>query len=336
MKKSLLYLLLALFLSMGLSAGSKAEIQERRQYNGMEILLVHSPAIEDNRIDEDPVRTIQVYLPPHYEETDLDYPVVYYLHGYMESAGVVQSFSDALDRRFKEHPDEAFIMVGVDGFNQYYGSFYRDSPITGNWETHIIEELIPLIDGEFRTQASPSNRGIAGFSMGGYGAWEQAFKHPEVFGHLFSASPGAFDETGLEDALTDGSWNNAFRQAYGSVFAPAADSDEVAYGVPTLNGSTEDQTILDLWEQGFGDIPEKLDAYMIRKDAYLQSIAFLYGDLDSYRWISRGTVFMSEQLDSRNIEHQLINHHGGHSFNALTMEQYLLPFFIEAFKENSP
>jgi endo-1,4-beta-xylanase len=62
-------------------------------------------------------------------------------------------------------------------------SFYCDSldgksPV----ETVIIKDLIPHIDGAYRTIARREGRMIEGFSMGGFGAAHLGFKHPELFG----------------------------------------------------------------------------------------------------------------------------------------------------------
>jgi S-formylglutathione hydrolase FrmB len=48
-------------------------------------------------------------------------------------------------------------------------------------ETMIIRELIPHVDGNFRTDRSPRGRALEGMSMGGNGSLKLAFKHPEMF-----------------------------------------------------------------------------------------------------------------------------------------------------------
>jgi S-formylglutathione hydrolase FrmB len=80
------------------------------------------------------------------------------------------------------------IVVMVDGWNKLGGSFYTNSVTTGNWEDYVAYELVGYIDTKFRTVARSSSRGIAGHSMGGYGAIKLAMKHPDVFGAVYALS----------------------------------------------------------------------------------------------------------------------------------------------------
>lgn len=57
---------------------------------------------------------------------------------------------------------------------------------TGRFQQFFFEELLPFVDGRFRT--IPAARAVAGFSLGGYMAVKAAALHPELF-----ASVGAFD-----------------------------------------------------------------------------------------------------------------------------------------------
>ena len=54
-----------------------------------------------------------------------------------------------------------------------------------NWETFHIAQLLPWIDGHFRTHAGYDGRAVAGFSMGGFGALKYAAKY---YGHFASVS----------------------------------------------------------------------------------------------------------------------------------------------------
>ena len=81
------------------------------------------------------------------------------------------------------------IVVAANGFNAYGGSFYTNSPVTGNWEDFIVRDLVGNIDANYRTIARAESRGIAGHSMGGYGAMMLAMKHPELFSAVYALSP---------------------------------------------------------------------------------------------------------------------------------------------------
>src|ERR1035438_9067791 len=63
---------------------------------------------------------------------------------------------------------------------------FRDN---GHWEDFIVRELVPYIDAHYRTLADPASRGLAGHSMGGYGAARIGMKHPDVFSCMYLLSP---------------------------------------------------------------------------------------------------------------------------------------------------
>jgi S-formylglutathione hydrolase FrmB len=59
---------------------------------------------------------------------------------------------------------------------------------TGNWEAFIAEDLVAYIDGHYRTLPTRMSRGLAGHSMGGYGALRIGMKRPDVFASLYLMS----------------------------------------------------------------------------------------------------------------------------------------------------
>ena len=81
------------------------------------------------------------------------------------------------------------IVVAPNGRNAYGGAFYTNSTVNGNWEDYLVRDLVAYVDANYRTLARPESRGIAGHSMGGYGAIVLAMKHPDVFSTLYALSP---------------------------------------------------------------------------------------------------------------------------------------------------
>ena len=73
-------------------------------------------------------------------------------------------------------------------YTLHKGSMYSDSVTTGNWEKFIAEDLVAYIDGKYRTLPTRMSRGLAGHSMGGYGALKIGMKRPDVFGSLYLMS----------------------------------------------------------------------------------------------------------------------------------------------------
>ncbi len=54
------------------------------------------------------------------------------------------------------------------------------------WEDYLAGELVDYVDEHFPVRPDRKGRGLAGFSMGGYGALLYAFRHPERFGAVAS------------------------------------------------------------------------------------------------------------------------------------------------------
>ena len=154
----------------------------------------HAAALEGNLIGDSPNRTILVYLPPHYQVVKKTrYPVIYFLHGF--AAGDAETrrkqfdgFVQIIDRLIVDRKISPVIFVMPDGNNKFGGSFYTNSIATGNWEDYIVNDTVSFIDKKYRTIAKPESRGIAGFSMGGYGAIKLAMKHPDVFAAVYGTS----------------------------------------------------------------------------------------------------------------------------------------------------
>jgi len=67
------------------------------------------------------------------------------------------------------------------------------------YETFVSAQLIPLIDANFRTIATRSQRAVMGESMGGYGAMMMAARHPDLFVAASSLS-GAVDTSFTQSA----------------------------------------------------------------------------------------------------------------------------------------
>ena len=122
-----------------------------------------------------------VYLPPGYDSGTLRYPTVYDLHGLTDNQSADSKWViPSLESAMKQKLIGPVIVVFPDGLVE---SYYADSADGKKpSETRIIRDLIPYVDGAYRTIASPQERVVTGFSMGGYGAMELATKFPDIFG----------------------------------------------------------------------------------------------------------------------------------------------------------
>jgi S-formylglutathione hydrolase FrmB len=96
------------------------------------------------------------------------------------------------------------IVVAPNGKNAFGGSLYLNSATTGNWEDYIFRDVVAYIDANYRTLARPASRGIAGHSMGGFGAISVGMKHPDVFSAIYALSPCCLQLEGEFDARNEG------------------------------------------------------------------------------------------------------------------------------------
>jgi len=113
-------------------------------------------------------QSYRIYLPPCYaQQTDRRYPVVYLLHGaghddgYWDDVGL----DEAADPLIVGGQIPPLLIVLPDG-NRTYGPYTGDPPPFAGF---LVQELIPHIDGAYRTQPDREHRAIGGISLGG--AW---------------------------------------------------------------------------------------------------------------------------------------------------------------------
>src|SRR5665213_1021387 len=157
----------------------------------LERIKVHGKSLEGNLEGDSADRDVFVYLPPSYQrEPNRRYPVVYTLHGYGLHAEQWVGFANfaSLEKDVAAGTAKEMILVSPDAFSAYNGSFYSNSPATGDWETFLAVELVRYIDSHYRTLANRASRGLMGHSMGGYGTFRLGMKHPEVYSSLFAMS----------------------------------------------------------------------------------------------------------------------------------------------------
>jgi putative tributyrin esterase len=123
-----------------------------------------------------------ILLPPSYDsDASRRYPVLYFLHGlgedeqFLVRGGGLNLVVDLWEKH--EIGDYLIVTPAADS------SFYINSHDgQARYEDFVVEEFIPYIEHRYRTRHGRAARGIGGISMGGYGAFHLAFRHPELFG----------------------------------------------------------------------------------------------------------------------------------------------------------
>jgi len=155
-----------------------------------------------------------IYLPSDYHTSDRAYPVTYLLHGYGDSDdgwiqfGEINRLADEGIQTGKMPP---MIIVTPDGFTSFYINAADGSM---NYEDFFIKELIPHIEKTYKVKAERKYRGIAGLSMGGYGALMYALKYPNLFVASAPLSAAVWTDNDIVN-LSDNMYNSLFGSSMG-------------------------------------------------------------------------------------------------------------------------
>ena len=163
------------------------------------------------------MQTANVYLPPTYGKLvdkkgqpvkagqkgiQERYPVLYLQHGWgeNETSWPVQGKAGLImDNLIADGKIKPFIVVMAYGLtNDFkFGSIRQFD--AKEFETLLIDELIPHIDANFLTKADKWNRAMAGLSMGGMETKLITLRRPEVFGYWGLLSGGQYAPDEIKD-----------------------------------------------------------------------------------------------------------------------------------------
>lgn len=273
----------------------------------------HSDALG---VDKD----VRIYLPAGYDPAGSKrYPVIYYLHGLGRDEndwleyGKIDQVADELSL--------GAIIVMPDGDNNFYfdsalatdfdgcikdgaGMFVptqnrrKTCVKTSHYETYMLKDLIGWVDRTYKTNPKREGRGIAGLSMGGFGALMLAMRHPDVFAATASHSGvdallymGPFPyEKGKVQLLEDvGQW--------GKLVGKMGDWIRGLFGNDIATWRAHDPSSL---AQKLA--PGQLAIYL---DCGTEDIFALHN----------GMQYLHDLLLERKIEHEYFIGPGGHDFN---------------------
>jgi enterochelin esterase family protein len=174
---------------------------EKQIQGTVKILRHESKVLQGNPLNDAYIRDLCVYLPPNYEASDKNFPVVYCLTGFtgrgkmfLNDNAFAPNLAQRLDNLIAENKIQPMIAVMPDCFTYYGGSQYINSSATGDYEDYLTMEIVPFVDGQFRTINDKNSRAVMGKSSGGYGALIMAMRHSDIFGLACSTSGDAYFE----------------------------------------------------------------------------------------------------------------------------------------------
>lgn len=136
-----------------------------------------------------------VYTPPTYGKDKKKYPVLYLQHGWGEDETAWSNQGHAnliMDNLIAEGKIEPFIIVMTYGMTNDVKFGHIKEFTAKEFETVLVDELIPYIDSNFRTQADKKHRAMAGLSMGGFETKLITLRRPEVFNYYGLLSGGTY------------------------------------------------------------------------------------------------------------------------------------------------
>jgi hypothetical protein len=165
-------------------------------------LELESPTVKAEHLSWGGKRAIKVYLPPGYKnETAQRYPTVYVLLGDEMIKDV--KLPELIDRAMDDTLPQCLVVFIASTSAYELARTFREPH-----SKMIANQLIPLIDKQFRTISNPASRVILGVDEAGFAAVEIGLRYPEIFGGVVAHS--IFSLTGGDKellALVDGSVN---------------------------------------------------------------------------------------------------------------------------------
>jgi len=151
----------------------------------------HERWFYSQRLDRD--MPYYIYLPPDYGTAGRRYPVMYMLHGGGgdREEWVAYGLIDVADQQIRTGGIAPVVIVLPQGDKDWWTNHVNDGP---KWGDYVTNDLLPHIDRTYRTLRDRSARAIGGLSMGGWGALQLAFNHPNLFSVVGAHSPSLYPE----------------------------------------------------------------------------------------------------------------------------------------------
>ena len=196
------------------------------------------------------MQTAMVYLPPTYgkmsgkgaKATQERFPVLYLQHGWGEnetSWGKQGHAGLIMDNLIADGKIKPFIIVMAYGLTNdiKFGTIGQFT--AKEFETLLVDELVPFIDANFLTKADKWNRAMAGLSMGGVETKLITLRRPEVFGYWGLLSGGIY----MPDEIKDPKAVKVIFESCGEKEKELADNIKVSYDALKTAGFNVDSLV---------------------------------------------------------------------------------------------
>jgi enterochelin esterase-like enzyme len=142
-------------------------------------------------------REMVVYTPPGYEKGASSYPVLYLIHGGGDTAGswsTVGRANNILDNLLAEQKARPMIVVMPSGWTPSGGQVMTSDATKDPFNDEMMKDIIPFVEANYRTLATPDNRALSGLSMGGIQTLNTGLHNLGTFRYVAVMSSGWITE----------------------------------------------------------------------------------------------------------------------------------------------
>ena len=293
----------------------------------------------------DETRNYTIYLPENYYDSDNDYPVVYFLHGFGGNNNSYNAIHSSLNNMMGNEIID-MIVVSADGSTDVYdGSFYTNSILNGDYEDYITYDLVGHIDQHYRTRPIKEYRALSGHSMGGYGAFRLGLYHSDIFQSLAAHSGPIHLESLNNPFLINAILIEAFfgplepnngamtLMMFGlsSAFSPNMDNPPWYVDLPMDSSGNVDWSVFELWQAH--------DPYLLIDNhvetLLTQNIYFDCGNQDELQ-LAPHSEDVHNKLTNYNIPHTYQSYNGSHSGQIYNRLEVSFQFHSDYFESIDP
>ena len=226
-------------------------------------------------------RTLWIYTPPGYDRGSQRYPVFYLLHGSgnIESSWVLTGRANyILDNLIAEGKAKPMIIVNPLGYARQGVGLGPEKPAAaaapaGGQQTSaiakdLLEDVIPFVEGKFRTAKGADNRAIGGLSMGGGQTVAIGFANPDLFHSIVVMSagaqnadqtyPGFFANAAATNKKIKLLWVGAGKDDFALSGAKALDATLTAKGIKHIFRITDGRHEWNIWRFHLNEVAPQM------------------------------------------------------------------------------
>ncbi len=160
-------------------------------------------------------------LPPSYDaDKTRKFPILYFFHGLGDNEQMfIHGGAFNLAQDLWERAQIGEFLIATPNADAAFYINSRDGKV--RYEDFLVQEFLSGIESRYRVTPGRQNRGVAGVSMGGYGALHLAFRHPQLFSAVSAHSPAIIDKLPAFAAPTSG--GSVRSRVLGGVFGSPPD-----------------------------------------------------------------------------------------------------------------